>query len=88
MDTTQLLLTIVLTVSTILLIIVGIQLVFVLMELRTALIKVNRIIAGFEKVGESIEHGFGELTGFVASFKTILKFIDIFQKKKHDKSKT
>ena len=86
MDTTQLLLTIVLTVSTILLIIVGIQLVFVLKELRTSLIKVNRIIGGFEKVSESIEHGFGELTGFVAGFKTIFKFIDIFQKKRHDKS--
>ena len=47
MDTTQLLLTVVLTVTTVLLIVVGIQLFFVLKELRKTLTRVNSIIDNF-----------------------------------------
>ncbi len=64
MDTTQLLLNIVLTISTILLVIVGIQLIFVLKELRLTLKKINGIIVAFEKVGGSVEHGFSEVWDF------------------------
>lgn len=85
MDTTQLLLTVVLTITTILLIVVGIQLIFVLKDLRITLKKVNKIIGGFEKVSESVEHGFGEISGFVNSIKTIVKIVDLFQSKKHEK---
>lgn len=87
MDTTQLLLTVVLTVTTILLIVVGIQLIFVLKELRTTLKKVNTIVSGFEKVGTSVEQGFGEIAGFVTGLKTVLKTVDIFRSKKHEKTK-
>ncbi len=87
MDTTQLLLSAVLTISTILLVIVGIQLIFVLKELRTVLKKINQIIAAFEKVGGSLEHGFAEILGFFAGIKTLFKFIDIFHQKKNGKSK-
>ena len=87
MDTTQLLLTVVLTVTTILLIIVGIQLIFVLRELRSTLKKVNVIVSGFEKVGTTVEQGVGEVAGFVTGLKTILKAVDIFRTKKHEKTK-
>jgi uncharacterized protein YoxC len=85
MDTTQMLLTIVLSVTTILLIIVGIQLFFVLQELRLTLKKARRIVDGFEKVGVSLEHGMGEMTGFVTGFKTLFKIIEMVQSKKHEK---
>lgn len=87
MDTTQLLLTVVLTVTTILLVVVGIQLIFVLKELRKTLKKVNAIIEGFEKVGMSVEHGFSELTGFFSGAKTLFKIVDIFHTKKNGKPK-
>lgn len=87
MDTTQLLLTVVLTVTTILLVIVGVQLIFVLRELRIILKKVNGIIEAFEKVGGSVEHGFSEFLGFFAGLKSLFKVVDIIHAKKNGKSK-
>ncbi len=87
MDSTQLLLTVVLTVTTVLLVVVGIQLVFVLKEVRKTLQKVNGIVEHFEKVGVSVEHGFSELSGFVAGAKTLFKVIDLLHVKKNAKSK-
>lgn len=88
MDSTQLLLTVVLTVTTVLLVVVGIQLIFVLKELRKALQKVNGIIESFEKLGMSVEHSFSELTGFVSGFKTIFKVINLLHAKKTTRSKS
>lgn len=88
MDSTQFLLTVVLSITTILLVVVGIQLVFVLKELRKALKKVNGIIENFEKVGTSFEHTFSEVTGFISGLKTIFKVIDVFHAKKNAKSKS
>lgn len=76
MDTTQLLLTITLTITTILLVVIGIQLIFVLRELRKSLKKVNGVIDGFEKIGMSFEHGFKEFAGFLIGAKTIYKVIE------------
>lgn len=87
MDTTQLLLSVVLTVTTVLLIVVGIQLIFVIREFRRTLRKVNEIIEGFEKIGTSFEHSFSELTGFVAGVKTLFKIVDVLHAKKNSKSK-
>lgn len=87
MDTTQLLLTVVLTVTTVLLVVVGIQLIFVLKEIRKTLQKVNGIVENFEKVGLSVEHTFSELTGFVSGLKTIFKVIDLIHAKKNAGSK-
>ena len=87
MDTTQVLLTVVLTITTIILVIVGIQLIFVLKELRKTLGTVNAIIDGLEKVGLSVEHGFTEVVGFFTGIKSILKIIDILHAKKDGKTK-
>jgi hypothetical protein len=88
MDTTQLLLTVVLTVTTILLVIVGIQLIFVLRDLRKTIRKINGIIEGFEKVGGSVEHGFAEILGFFSGIKTIFKVVDVIHSKKNGRSKS
>ncbi len=87
MDPTQLLLSVVLTVTTILLIVVGIQLVFVLREIRKTLRKVNEIVDGFEKMGVSLEHSFSEMTGFLSGIKTLFKIVDLLHAKKNAKSK-
>jgi len=88
MDTTQLLLTIILSLSTILLVIVGLQLVFVLIELRKILRKINQVIEGFERVGTSLEHGFEEVIGFFSGFKVLLKIFDLFEKKNGKKGES
>lgn len=87
MDTTQLLLTVTLTITTFFLIVIGIQLIFVLKELRKILSKTNQVIEGFEKIGLNIEHGFSEFIGFFAGFKTLLKIFDSITAKKDGKQK-
>lgn len=88
MDTTQLLLSITLTVTTIFLIIIGIQLIFIFKELRKTLTKVNAVVDGFEKVGMNVEHGFNEVVGFLAGFKVLFKLFDIVKTKKNGKEKS
>lgn len=88
MDTTQLLLTIILTITTIFLVIVGIQLIFLLKDLRKTIKKVNGIIEAFEKAGLAVEHGFGEVLGFASGLKSIFKIMDIIEEKRHGKSKS
>ena len=68
-------------------IVVGIQLIFILKDLRVTIKKVNAIIEGFEKVGMSVEHGFSEVTGFLHGAKSLLKIVDIIHSKKNGKSK-
>lgn len=87
MDTIQILLLIVLVISTIFLTIVGIQLTIVLFELRKTLSNVNKIIKGFDSIGVGLQHGIGEATGFINGFKTVLKVIDLYKTAKNDKSK-
>ncbi len=86
MDTTQLLLTIVLSLSTCLLIIIGVQLIFVLRELKKTLHSVNRIVEGFDSLGAGLDHGLSEVAGFMNGFKALLKIVDVVHKK-HEKSK-
>ena len=88
MDTTQLLLTIVLTITTVLLIAVGIQLIFVLREVRKTFLKINGIIESLEKVGVSVQHSFSEVSGFVSGVKSIFKVVDFIHSKKNAKSKS
>ncbi|NTU46177.1 hypothetical protein HGA88_00975 [Candidatus Roizmanbacteria bacterium] len=87
MDTTQLLLTIVLSLTTILLVIVGVQLIFVLRELKTTLHNVNKIIEGFETMGTGLHHGVSEVVGFLNGFKAIVKTVELAKLKKNEKNK-
>lgn len=85
MNNVQILLLIVLSLTTIFLTIISIQLIIVLNKLQKTLTEVNKIIAGFESVGVGLQHGIGEVTGFINGFKTIMKIVDISSKKKNDK---
>lgn len=87
MDTTQLLLTIVLSLSTLLLVIIGIQLIFVLKEVKKTINSINKIIAGFESLGVGLHNGLSEVTGFMNGFKTLIKVADFALHKKNEKSK-
>lgn len=87
MDTTQILLIVTLGTTTVFSVIIGIQLIQVLFELKKTLATINKITEGFEAVGLNLEHGFGEIMGFVNGFKTILKVFEVFTHKKNDKDK-
>jgi len=87
MDTIQILLLIVLVISTLFLTVVGIQLTLVLFELRRVLKNINSVVKGFDTIGVGLKHGIGEATGFINGFKTILKVIDLYKDTKNEKSK-
>lgn len=87
MDTTQILLIVTLGTMTIFSVIIGIQLIQVLHELKKTLSTVNKVVAGFEAVGLNLEHGFGEVVGFVNGLKTVFRIFDIFSNRKNDKTK-
>lgn len=85
MDPTQILFTVVLTISAIFLVIVGIQLIFVLKELRLGLKKINKIIENFEKIGASFDQGIAEIMGFITAVKSVIKLVDLLHKKRNEK---
>lgn len=87
MDTTQILLIVTLGTMTVFAVIIGIQLIQVLRELRKTLRTVNKVVDGFEAVGLNLEHGFGEVVGFVNGAKTIFKVFEVFSHKRNDKDK-
>jgi hypothetical protein len=84
MDTIQIVLIIVLTVSAVIMTIVGIQLIFILYQARSILSQATKIMKGFDSVGTGLQHGLGELTGFVNGFKTIMKIIELYNNRKKE----
>jgi len=85
MDTMQILLIITLGTVTVFSVIIGIQLMLVLKELKKTLATVNKITVGFESVGVGLEKGFEEVTGFLNGFKALFKLFELIVPKKNDK---
>lgn len=81
-DSTQIIFISAITIMTLVLTIVGIQLIFILKELRTFLIKANNIIKELEKLGGSISHGYSEIIGFFYGLRNFFKILDLISKKK------
>lgn len=84
MDTIQIVLIIVLGVSAVIMAIVGIQLIFILYQARSMLAQASKVMKGFDSVGTGLQHGLGELTGFVNGFKTIMKIIELYNNRKKE----
>ncbi|MEO6508465.1 MAG: hypothetical protein ABIO02_00775 [Patescibacteria group bacterium] len=88
MDTTQLLLIIVLSISCILLTVIGIQVIFVLRDFRNTIKRVNNVVDGFESLGVGLDHGLSEVVGFFNGFKSIAKALEIVHHhKKNEKTR-
>ena len=87
-DPSQIFVVAAITIMTVLLSILGVQLIFVLRDLRILLTKVNNIIDEFEKIGFSIGHGYTEAMGFISGIKNLFMLTDYIssrKKKKNDK---
>ncbi len=80
-DTTQILLFTVVTALTILLIVIGIQVVFILREVRKMFEKMNKMMEDATMVTGSIGRSFNEISGFTTGLKGVLKIFSIFAKK-------
>lgn len=85
-DTSQIILISAITVMTVILTVVGIQLIFVLKELRIFLGKANNIIEELEKIGVNVGHEYSEILGFFSGLKKFFSIIDILAKKKSQKN--
>jgi len=85
MDYTQILLITTLTITTLFLILVGINIIFVLIELRKVLKKINSIAEGFEKLGQGLGHGLKETVSFFVGFKSLFKLLKVIGKDKSDR---
>jgi len=89
MDTAQILLVVVVVVLTILLIILGMQVFFILRELRNTILRVNKILDDAELITQSIAGPVSKLSSLTSSIKTgaiiasALKIIPFFQSHKH-----
>jgi hypothetical protein len=85
MDTMQILLIITLGTTTIFSVIIGIQLILVLKELKQTLTTINKVTTGFESIGVGLEKGFEEVSGFMNGFKALFKLFELIAPKKNDK---
>lgn len=75
-DTSQILIIAAITVMTVLITVIGIQLIFVLREVRQILKKVNTITSQLEDIGMGLSGSFSEVVGFVGGIKKLLQVID------------
>lgn len=87
MDPIQILLIIVMILSTFFLSIIGIQLFITLRELRRTLRNVNKVVQGFEDLGIGLNQGFNEVVGFMNGFKVILKALHVISNTKNESTK-
>lgn len=86
-DPGQILIISAITVMTVILTIIGVQLIFVLRDLHQTLTRVNRIVTEFEKIGMSVTHGYSEITGFVTGLKKMFDVVEFVAKNKTTRGK-
>lgn len=86
MDLTQILVIIILSVSVIFMTVVGFFFVQLLRELNKLIKKAHGVVEGFERMGDGLQNGFGELTGFLGGIKSVFKILEIFKKRNSSRS--
>lgn len=82
MDAIQILLIIILIISTFFLSIIGVQLFITLREMQKTMRNLNKIIDNFETLGVGLNQGMNEVVGFMNGFKVVLRAIQLIQQKK------
>ena len=88
MDPIQILLIIILILSTFFLTIIGVQLFITLREMRKTLKNINKVVNNFETLGVGLQQGMTEVTGFMNGFKVVLKALQFINQQKHDTTKS
>ncbi|MDP3987584.1 MAG: hypothetical protein Q8P80_00365 [Candidatus Levybacteria bacterium] len=82
MDTAQAVLLFVLSVLTILLLILGVQVFFILRELRQTVAKANKVLDDTGAITESVSGPISNLSTIVSGVKTGAAIASIFNRKK------
>lgn len=77
-DPVQLILLVVIVVLTVLLVILGVQVFYILKELRNSLIKINKVLDDAGTISESISVPVSALSGFVTGVQSS-SFVSVFK---------
>jgi hypothetical protein len=84
MDPIQLTIVAVSFILTILVVALGVQVWFILKEMRTSIMKMNKMLDDAGKVSGTVSDGVQSMSGFVTGIKTGLNVITSFTNKKKD----
>lgn len=88
MDTTQLLIVLTLGFTAIITIIIGIQIILLLKDVRIIVKNAKKILSGFESLGLSAEESLTEVVGFIQAIKVFFTLPELFShKSKNEKRK-
>jgi hypothetical protein len=80
METTQLVIIIISTALTALLILLGIQVFYILKEIRRSIMKVNKMLDDAGKVSGSVSDGVVNMSGFINGLKAGISAISSLKK--------
>ena len=80
MDIAQIALIVIIGILAILLLVLGIQVFFILRELRKTVSKTNKVLDNTEVITESVSAPLSSLSSLAAGIKTGASFINIFKK--------
>lgn len=86
MDTAQILLLSVVTVLSLLLLILGIQVFLILKEFKKTISKINRILDDAATLTESISAPIENFSSILAGIRTGVSIMNLFKKKKKNKN--
>ena len=82
-DPVQLVLLLVIAVLTVLLVVLGVQVFFILKQLRTTISTANKILENTENITESVSEPVSFLSGLLLSGKSLTTLLNLL---KHNKS--
>ncbi|MBF8249569.1 MAG: hypothetical protein HW400_170 [Candidatus Levybacteria bacterium] len=80
MDIAQIALFVVIIVLAILLLALGVQVFFILRELRKTVFKANKVLDNTEVITESVSSPLSSLSGIAAGIKTVAPLLGLFKK--------
>lgn len=87
MDPAQTVLFLVITVLTLLLLVLGIQVFFILRELRQTITKTNKVLDDAGEITESVSAPISNLSGIAMGLKTGVKIASLFKQEHKGKDK-
>lgn len=87
LDITQTLLVVVITVLTILLAVIGVQVFFILRDMRDTVKKTNRILEDTSSMTANFKRPFSSMTSLASGIKTGLEIISMLRERKEKSSR-
>ncbi len=85
MDTAQIILLVIISILTLLLVFIGVQVFLVLKEVKRSIQKVNQILDEAETITSSVMQPLSNFSSALNGVKTVASLFGIFAQKKHKK---